>query len=106
MTFETWLLGNVVIPDAYVRTVNALRSGSEARGLAGDVKRVVRSCPRRTFLRWYALDSTYDDLVTGGADARERLIASLAATSERRLFGGRIAREEAEPIIKATVERF
>jgi hypothetical protein len=104
--FSLWLLGSVVVPDAYERVVNTLGAKSAEDRLAKRVRDDVGRYPKRVFRRWYRRDSTWRSLVTGGPESFEALVHDLVVCSKDRFFRRELARSEAEDIIRAVVAGF
>lgn len=104
--FTLWLLGGVVIPDAYERVVNNLSSKSAEQRLAKSIRTAVDSYPRRVFRRWYRSRETWDALARGGQHSFESLVDRFVAISADRLFGSELSREHAEAIVSAAVTGF
>lgn len=104
--FSMWLLGSVVVPDAYERVVNMLGAKSAEDRLAKRVGEDVDRYPKRVFHRWYRREGTWRSLVTGGPESFESLADDLVACSKDRLFGRELPRSEAEDIVRAVVAGF
>src|SRR5437763_12976928 len=104
--FSAWLLGGVVIPDAYERVVNRLSAQASEDRLAKDVRAEVGRYPRRVFRRWYHTQETWEALVRGGQESFDDLVARLVAVSEQRLIGSSLSRGRAEAIVRAAAMVF
>lgn len=104
--FSLWLLGGVVIPDAYERVVDSLGSKSAQDRLAKSVRDQVGRHPKRVFRRWYDNRDTWVALVTGGQQSFESLVERLVAISAERLFSSAMSREQAEAIVRAAATGF
>ena len=63
--FSVWLLGGVVIPDAYERVVDRLSAQTSEDQLARDIRAELGRYPRRIFRRWYRAQETWEALVEG-----------------------------------------
>jgi tetratricopeptide (TPR) repeat protein len=104
--FSMWLLGSVVVPDAYERVVNMLGAKSAEDRLAKRVGEDVGRYPKRVFRRWYQREGTWRALATGGPKSFESLVDDLVACSKDRLFGRELPRSEADEILRAVVAAF
>ncbi|MCA1696243.1 MAG: hypothetical protein LC749_16835 [Actinobacteria bacterium] len=104
--FSMWLLGSVVVPDAYERVVNMLGAKSAEDRLAKRVGEDVGRYPKRVFRRWYQREGTWRALVTGGPKSFESLVDDLVACSKDRPFGRELPRGEADEILRAVVAAF
>lgn len=104
--FSLWLLGSVVIPDAYERVVTGLTSKSAEDRLAAGVRAEVGRYPKRIFRRWYRTDETWRALVAGGQESFDSLVDRLVAASAARRLGGPLSRDRAEAIVRAVVAGF
>ena len=104
--FSMWLLGSVVVPDAYERVFNMLSARSAEDRLAKRVREDVGRYPKRVFRRWYRRESTWRALVTGGPESFGSLVEGLVACSQNRRFGRELPNSEAEDIIRAVVAGF
>jgi hypothetical protein len=104
--FALWLLGNVVAPDAYQRTVNHLKSRTAEGQLAKCVGEQVGPYPKRVFRRWYRTEKTWYALVEGGQESFDSLVSSLVEASAGRWFRHEFRPDEAEDIVRAVVGGF
>lgn len=104
--FSMWLLGSVVLPEAYERVVNMLGAKSTEDRLAKRVGEDVGRYPKRVFRRWYRREGTWRALVAGGTGSFESLVADLVSCSKDRLFGRELPRRDAEHIVRAVVAAF
>lgn len=104
--FTLWLIGGVVIPDAYERVVNGLSSKSTEVRLAKAIRGDVGGYPKRVFRRWYRTEETWEALVRGGQQSFESLVDRLVAISTDRLFASELSRDRAEAIVRAAVTGF
>ncbi|MDF1597100.1 MAG: hypothetical protein P1T08_13555 [Acidimicrobiia bacterium] len=104
--FSLWLLGSVVVPDAYEHVVNALNSTTAEDRLAERVRVDAGRYPKRVFRRWYRREETWKALVTGGQESFDSLVDRLFAASANRLVGRELRREQAEAIVRAAVAGF
>lgn len=104
--FTLWLLGGVVIPDAYERVVNGLSSKSAEERLVKSIRADVGGYPKRVFRRWYRTRETWEALVRGGQQSFDSLVDRLIAISAGRLFGSELPRDRAEAIVRASVTGF
>lgn len=104
--FSLWLLGSVVVPDAYQRVIDSLSSETAEDRLAERVRTSAGRYPKRVFRRWYRTEETRKALVTGGQESFDSLIDRLIATSADRLVGGELRRERAEEIVRAAIDGF
>lgn len=104
--FTLWLLGSVVVPDAYERVINGLSSKAAEDRLAKGIRADVGRYPKRVFRRWYRTEETWEALVKGGQESFDSLVDRLVATSAGRLFGAEFSRERAEVIVRAAVSGF
>jgi hypothetical protein len=104
--FSAWLVGSVVLPDAYERVVNSLSTKSAEDRLATRVREDVGRYPERAFREWYHHEATWRELVNGGRESFDSLVDRLIAYSGARLFGRALSREAAETIVRAAVRGF
>lgn len=104
--FTLWLLGGVVIPDAYERVVDGLGSKSAEKRLAKGIRADVGGYPKRVFRRWYRTRETWEALVRGGQQSFDSLVDRLIAISAGGLFGSEFPRERAEAMVRASVTGF
>jgi|GEM_PF-3853376 len=104
--FTLWLLGSVVVPDAYERVVNALNSKAAEDRLAERILADAGRYPKRVFRRWYRTEETWKALVTGGQESFDSLVQRLIAASANRLLAGELRHEQSEAIVRAAVAGF
>lgn len=104
--FTLWLLGNLVLPDAYERVVQALSTRTSEDRLAKRVRADVGRYPRRVFRRWYRTEETRNALVKGGQESFDSLVGRLITLSANRLLGRELRREQADAIVRAAVVGF
>jgi hypothetical protein len=104
--FSVWLLGSVVIPDAYERVVTGLNTKSAEDRLAASVREDVGRYPRLVFRRWYRTEETWRALVAGGQQSFDSLVERLVAISYGRLLRRSLPHDRAEAIVRAAVGGF
>jgi hypothetical protein len=104
--FSLWLLGGVVVPDAYERVVNGMGARSAEDRLAKYVRSNVGCYPKRVFRRWYRTRETWEELVRGGQESYDGLVKRLVDVSADRLIGSPLSQERAEAIVRATATGF
>jgi len=104
--FTLWLVGAVVVPDAYERVINGLSARSAEDRLAKEVHSSVGRYPKRVFHRWYRTRETYEALVRGGQESFDTLVDRLVAISAHRVLGSPLPRERAEAIVRAAATGF
>lgn len=104
--FSFWLLGSVVVPDAYQRVIDTLGTKSAEDRLAKWVRADVGRLPTRIFRKWYRREATWRALVSGGQESFDALVDDLLKCSEGRLLRRPIGRERAVVIVRAAVTGF
>ena len=102
--FSLWLVGGVVIPDAYERAINSLSSKSADR-LAKSIRADVGGYPKQVFHRWYRTRETWEGLVQGGQVSFDTLVDRLVAIAADG-FGTELPRDRAEAIVRSAVTGF